>query len=293
MELVTGFQGKNHVTARQVSRLIAGLATDGETYVLKTLDQLPAELLNVNTVSIGTGDIIADGTYFTVEAPEEITIENGVTGLNRNDLIVARYLKAEPAVDEGGVPDYTIPRVESGELAVVKGAPSSGDPDDPAVVEASIYDDNTTLAEFPLYRIPIRGLSVGTPEPLFKILPPGAERWDSLSQACADIAALKGYETRTLLESSSGYVQYTHIGRVHTVHVYCYNVAKNIAAWNAWYTDLSLPKPAKNVAAPLLKESTWSDSMLELRTDGVLRFVTRSQQLGTNIALYGCLSWIA
>lgn len=116
---------------------------------------------------------------------------------------------------------------------------------------------------------------------------------DSLSQACADIAALKGYETRTLLESSSGYVQYTRIGRVHTVHVYCYNVAKNIAAWNAWYTDLSLPKPAKNVAAPLLKESTWSDSMLELRTDGVLRFVTRSQQLGTNIALYGCLSWIA
>ena len=182
MELVTGFQGKNHVTARQVSRLISGLATDGETYVLKTLDQLPAELLNVNTVSVGTGDIIADGTYFTVEAPEEITIENGVTGLNRNDLIVARYLKAEPAVDEDGIPDYTIPRVESGELAVVKGAPSSGDPDDPAVVEASVYDDNTTLAEFPLYRIPIRGLSVGTPEPLFKILPPGAERWDSLSQ---------------------------------------------------------------------------------------------------------------
>lgn len=185
MELVTGFQGKNHVTARQVSRLISGLATDGETYVLKTLDQLPAELLNANTVSVGTGDIIADGTYFTVEAPEEITIENGVTGLNRNDLIVARYLKAEPAVDEDGVPDYTIPRVESGELAVVKGAPSSGDPDDPAVVEASIYDDNTTLAEFPLYRIPIRGLSVGTPEPLFKILPPGAERWDSLSRANA------------------------------------------------------------------------------------------------------------
>lgn len=182
MELVTGFQGKNHVTARQVSRLIAGLATDGETYVLKTLDQLPAELLNVNTVSIGTGDIIADGTYFTVEAPEEITIENGVTGLNRNDLIVARYLKAEPAVDEDGVPDYTIPRVESGELAVVKGAPSSGDPDDPALVKASIYDDNTTLAEFPLYRIPVRGLSVGTPEPLFKILPPGAKRWDSLSR---------------------------------------------------------------------------------------------------------------
>lgn len=203
MELVTGFQGKNHVTARQVSRLISGLATDGETYVLKTLDQLPAELLNVNTVSVGTGDIIADGTYFTVEAPEEITIENGVTGLNRNDLIVARYLKAEPAVDEDGIPDYTIPRVESGELAVVKGAPSSGDPDDPAVVEASVYDDSTTLAEFPLYRIPIRGLSVGTPEPLFKILPPGAERWDSLSQKMTKALCIVGGQVKVTVPADS------------------------------------------------------------------------------------------
>ena len=88
-------------------------------------------------------------------------------------------------------------------------------------------------------------------------------------------------------------MQYTRIGRVHTVHVYCYNVAQNIAAWNAWYTNLKLPAPAKNIAAPLLKESTWSDSVLELRTDGILRFVTRSQQLATSVALYGTLSWIA
>ena len=187
MELVTGFQGKNHVS---------GLAVGDKTVVLKTQDQLPAEVLTANSVRIGTGDIIAgDGGFFTNEAPEELTIENGVTGLNRNDLIVARYQKADPAVDEDGNPDYTIPRVESGTFAVVKGTPSSGTPADPTVDEASIHDDSTTLADFPVYRLPIRGLSVGTPEPLFTLLDPSKEAWDSLSQnikdAEKDISALK------------------------------------------------------------------------------------------------------
>ncbi len=181
MEIVTGFQGKNHVTAQQLSRLISGLAGD-ETYVLDTQDQLAIEVVSANKVTIATGDLIAQGTYFTNEAPEDLVIENGVTGLNRNDLIVCRYEKAEPAVDEDGNPDYTIPRIESGDWAVVKGTPSSGTPEDPSVVTASLQDPNTSLAEFPVYRIPIRGLSVGTPERIPPVIPSMREACDSLSQ---------------------------------------------------------------------------------------------------------------
>ena len=182
MEIVTGFQGKNHVTAQQLSRLISGLAGD-ETYVLDTQDQLAIEVVSANKVTIATGDLIAQGTYFTNEAPEDLVIENGVTGLNRNDLIVCRYEKAEPAVDEDGNPDYTIPRIESGDWAVVKGTPSSGTPEDPSVVTASLQDPNTSLAEFPVYRIPIRGLSVGTPERIPPVIPSMREACDSLSQS--------------------------------------------------------------------------------------------------------------
>ena len=182
MEIVTGFQGKNHVTAQQLSRLISGLAGD-ETYVLDTQDQLAIEVVSANKVTIATGDLIAQGTYFTNEAPEDLVIENGVTGLNRNDLIVCRYEKAEPAVDEDGNPDYTIPRIESGDWAVVKGTPSSGTPEDPSVVTASLQDPNTSLAEFPVYRIPIRGLSVGTPERIPPVIPSMREACDSLLQS--------------------------------------------------------------------------------------------------------------
>lgn len=204
MEIVTGFQGKNHVTARQISRLLSGLATGKGVYVLDTLDGLPAELLSVNTVRIGTGDMIVDeGCYLTNEAPEELTIENGVTNLNRNDLIVARYRKAEPSVDEDGEIDYTIPRIESAEWAVIKGTPSSGEPEDPTVSEASIQDSNTTLAEYPIYRIPIRGLSVGEPVPLFKTYTPGREAWDSLSRT------LPGF-----VKTSGGYQDPYHINMI-------------------------------------------------------------------------------
>lgn len=187
MEIVTGFQGKNHVTAQQLSRLISGLAGD-ETYVLDTQDQLAIEVVSANKVTIATGDLIAQGTYFTNEAPEDLVIENGVTGLNRNDLIVCRYEKAEPAVDEDGNPDYTIPRIESGDWAVVKGTPSSGTPEDPSVVTASLQDPNTSLAEFPVYRIPIRGLSVGTPERIPPVIPSMREACDSLEQTRTRVA---------------------------------------------------------------------------------------------------------
>ena len=182
MEIVTGFQGKNHVTARQISRLLRGALGPG-TYVLDTLDQLAAEVLTANTVRVGTGDVVIDGTFYTNEAPEELIIENGVTGLNRNDLIVCRYTKAEPSVDEEGNVDYTIPRIEDGVLAVVKGTPTSGTPVDPELHSASVYDENTNLSEEALYRIPITGLSVGEPVPLFQKFTPAQEFRDSLSRS--------------------------------------------------------------------------------------------------------------
>lgn len=212
MEIVTGFQGKNHVTARQVSRLLRSTLGKGN-YVLDTLDRLSAEVLTANTVRIGTGDLIADGTWFANEAPEELTIENGVTGLNRNDIVVCQYTKAEPAVDEDGHVDYTVPRIEDGDLAVVKGTPSSGEPSDPELQTASIYDENTNLSQIPLYRLPITGLSVGEPEPLFARFTSAEEFRDSQSQsssaALQDVANGSWRLSNLRIRQRSGIAQVT------------------------------------------------------------------------------------
>lgn len=174
MEIVTGFHGRPHIRPAQLARLVAGLARKGR-YVLDQQDRLSATMLTANSVRIGTGDLIMDGYHFTNEAPVDLTVESGVTGQNRNDLVVCRYsLEALEASEENAHPR----RRQRGDLIILKGTPSSGPAPDPACNTATITPDTET-ADFPLYRIPISGLSVGTPVPLFSTSP---TLWDCLSR---------------------------------------------------------------------------------------------------------------
>lgn len=170
MDIVIGYQGKDHVRAEQLRRLIAGMAGDG-TYVLGTQNELAATMVTANQVRIDTGDVVASGgAYATVETPETLTVESGVTGQKRNDVVVARYEKDAST------------NVESMELAVVKGTPVSyGDPTDPDLSEGSIMDGDSPV-EVPLWRIPIDGLAPGTPVKLFDTIPTIDSLRDSVSQ---------------------------------------------------------------------------------------------------------------
>ena len=170
MDIVIGYQGKDHVKAEQLRRLIAGMAGDG-TYVLGTQNELAATMVTANQVRIDTGDIVAaGGAYATVETPETLTVESGATGQKRHDLVVARYEKDAST------------SVESMELAVVKGtAVSFGDPVDPEVQDGSIIDGDSPV-EVPLWRIPIDGLAPGTPVALFETIPTIDSLRDSVSQ---------------------------------------------------------------------------------------------------------------
>lgn len=169
MEIVVGFQGKEHVTAGQVGRILAGMAGDG-AYVLDTQNRLAATMVTANQVRIDTGDLVMHGRVATVETPETLTVESGVTGQKRNDLVVARYQKEAST------------SVESCELVVVKGtAVSYGDPSDPTINDGSILDGDSPV-DVPLWRIPIDGLTPGTPVKLFEDTPSISELRDSVSQ---------------------------------------------------------------------------------------------------------------
>ena len=169
MEIVVGFQGKEHVTAGQVGRILAGMAGDG-AYVLDTQNRLAATMVTANQVRVDTGDLVMHGRVATVETPETLTVESGVTGQKRNDLVVARYQKEAST------------SVESCELVVVKGtAVSYGDPSDPTINDGSILDGDSPV-DVPLWRIPIDGLTPGTPVKLFEDTPSISELRDSVSQ---------------------------------------------------------------------------------------------------------------
>lgn len=166
-ELVTGHANKAHVTAEQAAGLNAGIL-GLDDYVLDVHDKLKITVVSANKVTIGTGELVMQGRHVSQGTPEDLIITNGSQGQKRNDLIVCRYTKGAQSI-------------ESAKLVVVRGTPTTGTPTDPAVNTTSPLDGGTTY-DMPLYRIPLDGIAIGTPVPLFNVLRPMSDVWDSLTQ---------------------------------------------------------------------------------------------------------------
>lgn len=167
VELVTGHAGKAHATAEQAAGLNAGIL-GLDDYVLNVHDKLKITVVSANKVTIGTGELVMQGRHVSQGTPEDLIITNGSQGMKRNDLIVCRYAKGSQ-------------NIESAKLVVVRGTPTTGTPTDPAVNTTSPLDGGTTY-DMPLYRIPLDGITIGTPVALFNVLKPMSDVWDSLTQ---------------------------------------------------------------------------------------------------------------
>ena len=166
VELVTGHANKAHATAEQAAGLNAGII-GLDDYVLDVHDKLKITVVSANKVTIGTGELVMQGRHVSQGTPEDLIVTNGSQGQKRNDLIVCRYAKGSQSV-------------ESAKLVVVRGTPTTGTPTDPAVNTTSPLDGGTTY-DMPLYRIPLDGITIGTPVALFNVLRPMSDVWDSLS----------------------------------------------------------------------------------------------------------------
>ena len=167
VELVTGHANKAHATAEQAAGLNAGIL-GLDDYVLNVHDKLKITVVSANKVTIGTGELVMQGRHVSQGTPEDLIVTNGSQGQKRNDLIVCRYAKGSQ-------------NIESAKLVVVRGTPTTGTPTDPAVNTTSPLDGGTTY-DMPLYRIPLDGITIGTPVPLFNVLRPMSDVWDSLTQ---------------------------------------------------------------------------------------------------------------
>ena len=166
-ELVTGHAGKAHATAEQAAGLNAGIL-GLDDYVLNVHDKLKITVVSANKVTIGTGELVMQGRHVSQGTPEDLIVTNGSQGQKRNDLIACRYAKGSQ-------------NIESAKLVVVRGTPTTGTPTDPAVNTTSPLDGGTTY-DMPLYRIPLDGITIGTPVALFNVLKPMSDVWDSLTQ---------------------------------------------------------------------------------------------------------------
>lgn len=166
VELVTGHANKAHATAEQAAGLNAGIL-GLDDYVLNVHDKFKITVVSANKVTIGTGELVMQGRHVSQGTPEDLIVTNGSQGQKRNDLIVCRYAKGSQSV-------------ESAKLVVVRGTPTTGTPTDPALNTTSPLDGGTTY-DMPLYRIPLDGITIGTPVALFNVLKPMSDVWDSLT----------------------------------------------------------------------------------------------------------------
>lgn len=172
LDIVYGYQGKDHVKASQLARLLSGTIGGGR-YVLDTQDGLKATMQTANKVRIGTGDLVMDGRYITNEAYQELTVASGQSGYNRNDIVGVQYTRAS-----GSDVDHS---VETPTLKVLKGTQTTGSASDPSYTAGDIAAGDAS-AFMPLWRLPITGLNVGTPVKLFEKIAPYNEFRDSVSR---------------------------------------------------------------------------------------------------------------
>lgn len=171
MNLITGKAGAPHITSSDQGAMQAGLVGNGN-YLLQGGDgKFPAVTMqSANKALIPVLNLVIEGRYARVTAAETVTIESGVTGQNRNDLICVKYTRDSN-------------NIETIALAVLKGTATSGTAADSTVPSGSILNNSGTVW-IPIARIPISGITAGTPVMLVKQLPPMSQLWDSVTQTC-------------------------------------------------------------------------------------------------------------
>ena len=158
LHLITGYAGVEHVTSADQGAYNMGTFGEGQ-FVLNRGAKFAATVVTNNSVSIADGEALMQGRFInmTMGTSEAVSIDNGASGMKRNDLIVIRYSK-----DSGT-------GIESAALAVIKGTPSSTTPSDPSYTEGDITDGTDLVNEMPLYRVSLDGLNIDSITALFAV----------------------------------------------------------------------------------------------------------------------------
>lgn len=131
----------------------------GEDGVLEMGQQMKATVISNNKVRVADGLVCIGGHIARTVYGDytDLTIENGESGKNRNDLIIGTF----STTGAGGI--------DTMQLTVKKGAAGTA-ATDPALTQGNLYT-GSKLREVPLWRVKIEGLSITKVEQLFEIVP--------------------------------------------------------------------------------------------------------------------------
>ena len=165
IELVDGKAGTMHISSEDKA-IIHQAKFSKSDVVYDWGDAFKCSMSSSNRATIGTGCASIQGLDWHITSAESVTISNGSQGMKRNDIICAHYHRNSY---DGN---------ENVELTVLKGSPNATAAADPAIPSGKILS-GAVDAYMPLWRIPLNGITVGTPVRLFT---PRGALWDSVTQ---------------------------------------------------------------------------------------------------------------
>lgn len=164
IELVDGKAGVAHISSEDKA-IIHQAKFSKSDVVYDWGDVFKCSMSSSNRATVGTGCASIQGLDWHITSAESVTISNGSQGMKRNDIICAHYHRDSTS------------GIETVELAVLKGSPDATAAADPTIPSGKILS-GAVDAYMPLWRIPLNGITVGTPVRLFT---PRGALWDSVT----------------------------------------------------------------------------------------------------------------
>lgn len=174
-----------HILAEDDAAIYEALL--GDDRVLDIGNKLAATVITNNSVRISDGVAVVGGHVGRIKKGDyqDMTIENGVSGKKRNDLICARF------ITNGDTDTYN--------LVVVKGAAGTT-ATDPSVVKGNLYAGDKQR-DFPLWRVCLDGLSITKVQQMFSVSKTNKYFSDQLDQLNRNLQSTNG-SLDTLIKAS-------------------------------------------------------------------------------------------
>ena len=255
IELVDGKAGVAHISSEDKA-IIHQAKFSKSDVVFDWGDAFKCSMSSSNRATVGTGCASIQGLDWHITSAESVTISNGSQGMKRNDIICAHYNRNPKNGNE------------LVELVVLKGSPNATAAADPTIPSGKILSGAVDMY-MPLWRIPLDGITVGTPVRLFT---PRGALWDSVT-----------------LYNAKGFTV-IHIGMMMLVK-YSGNIGNG--SWDSVQCEYVLPaelRPPVEVNAMVCVSNGQTARMLVVNPNGTIR-CTNMGAAGSNQGCVGSLCY--
>lgn len=147
LDIVTSYQGTNHITADQMADFQRGLL--GDACILPVGNKMKVNIQTANQITVSDGVVVYDGREFHIPygTSENVAITSGTQGMMRNDIVCIQYSRNEST------------GIESAKFVTIAGTPKASSPQDPSYSNLDIRT-GVFMSQKPFCRVRLNGTAI-------------------------------------------------------------------------------------------------------------------------------------